>query len=171
MKADPALVRNSLRDAVHARDSDLPVANFSTLSALVDTSMTADRFSMLLLSAFGAIALLLASVGMYDVISYSVMQRTPEIGIRIALGAQRSQIFSMVINQGLGMAGLGIAIGLIAAFRTTKVMTRFLYGVQPTDPVTFAGISFLLVVNALLACDLPARRATRVDPVIALRYE
>jgi ABC-type antimicrobial peptide transport system permease subunit len=133
--------------------------------------MTADRFSMLLVGFFGLLALILASIGMYGVISYSVMQRIPEIGIRMALGAKREQIFIMVLTQGSLLACAGIAIGLVAAFATTRLMKSFLYGVQPTDPGTFAAVSFLLVTVALLACYVPARKAMKVDPMVALRYE
>jgi putative ABC transport system permease protein len=170
-QSDPAYIAGSVRQAVHEVDSDLPIADFATLTTLVDPSMSADRFSMLLLAAFGMLALLLAAIGMYGVLSYSVLQRTPEIGVRIALGARRSQIFVMVLKQGGRLACAGIAIGSIGALAATRLMTRFLYGVQPTDPVTFAAVSFLLMVIALLACYLPARRAMKVDPTILLRYE
>jgi ABC-type antimicrobial peptide transport system permease subunit len=146
-------------------------ATTGTLTTLVDTSLTADRFAMLLLSAFGILALILSAIGMYGVISYSVMQRTPEIGIRIALGARREQILVMVLGQGCRLACAGIAIGLIAALTTTRLMTRFLYGIQPTDPTTFAAVSLLLMPVALVACYMPARKAIKVDPMIALRYE
>jgi putative ABC transport system permease protein len=108
---------------------------------------------------------------MYGVISYSVMQRTPEIGVRIALGAQRSQVFVMVLRQGCRLACAGIAIGVVGALAATRLMTRFLYGVQSTDPVTYVAVSFLLMAIALLACYMPARKAMKVDPMIALRYE
>jgi putative ABC transport system permease protein len=170
-KADPDSLAGSVREAVHSVDPDLPIANFATLTTLVDTSLTADRLAMLLLSAFGMLALILSAIGMYGVISYSVMQRTPEIGIRIALGARRTQILVMVLGQGCRLACAGIAIGLTAALTTTRLMTRFLYGVQPTDPTTFAAVSLLLVAVALLACYVPARKAMKVDPMIALRRE
>ena len=170
-KADPTLITESVRQAVHAVDPDLPLANFATLTTLVDESLTTDRFSMLLLGAFGALALILASIGMYGVISYSVMQRTPEIGVRMALGAQRGQIFVMILNQGGRLACAGIVIGVVAGLAATRLMTRFLYGVQPSDPATFAAVSLLLVGVALLACYVPARRAMKVEPIIALRYE
>jgi predicted permease len=170
-KADPDSIAGSVREAVHSVDPDLPVANFATLTTLVDTSLTADRFAMLLLGAFGMLALILSAIGMYGVISYSVMQRTPEIGIRIALGARRAQILVMILGQGCRLACAGIATGLITALTTTRLMTRFLYGVQPTDPTTFAAVSLLLMGVALLACYVPARKAMRVDPMIALRYE
>jgi predicted permease len=170
-QGDPAAITASVRGAVHRVDPDLPVANLTTLTSLVDTSITSDRFAVLLLAAFGLLALLLAAIGMYGVISYSVMQRTPEIGIRIALGARRAQIFAMVLSQGSRLVCIGIAIGLIGAFATTRLMTSFLYGVQPTDPVTFAVASLLLIAVALLACYVPAQKAMKVDPMIALRCE
>jgi ABC-type antimicrobial peptide transport system permease subunit len=161
----------SVREAIRSVDPDLPLAKVATLSTLVDDSMTQPRFSVLLLGSFGVLALLLAAVGMYGVISYSVSQRTQEIGVRIALGAERRSVFSMILRQGVRLAGLGIAIGLLAALAVTRLMASFLYGVQATDPLTFAAVSLLLMGVALLACYLPARRATRVDPIIALRYE
>jgi len=170
-KTDPDAIAGSVREAVHSVDPDLPVADFATLTTLVDTSLTADRFAMLLLAAFGMLALILSAIGMYGVVSYSVMQRTPEIGIRIALGARREQILVMVLGQGCRLACAGITIGLIAALTTTRLMARFLYGVQPTDPTTFAAVSLLLIAVALLACYVPARKAMNVDPMIALRCE
>jgi predicted permease len=170
-KADPSSFTTSVRDAVHSVDPDLPVANVTTLTTLVDTSLSQPRFSMLLLASFGILALLLASIGMYGVISYSVLQRTQEIGIRMALGAERRNVFGMILRQGARLAGFGILIGLIAALGVTRLMASFLFGVQPTDPLTFVTVSLLLVGTALLACYLPARRATRVDPIVALRYE
>ncbi|NYF78717.1 putative permease [Granulicella arctica] len=170
-RTDQTAIAESVRQAVHAVDPDLPVAKFATLATLVDRSMTADRFSMLLVGSFGVLALILASIGMYGVISYSVMQRTPEIGVRIALGAQRTQIFVMILRQASRLAVSGIAIGLIAALGATRLMTRFLYGVQPADPITFAVVSLLLASVAFLACYVPARKAMKVDPMIALRYE
>jgi predicted permease len=170
-KIDDAYIAVSVRQAVHAVDPDLPVAKFSTLSTLVDTSMTADRFSLILVGVLGMLALILTSVGMYGVISYSVLQRMPEIGLRMALGAKRSQIFAMVLYNGGRLAIAGVTIGLIGALAATRLMARFLYGVQPTDPFTFAAVSFLLILVALLACYLPARRAMKLDPMIVLRYE
>ncbi len=170
-KAAPAGVTESVREAVHAIDPDLPLAKVATLATLVDDSMSQPRFSVLLLGSFGVLALLLAAIGMYGVISYSVLQHTQEIGIRMALGAQRRKVFRMVLGQGARLAAMGIAIGLVAALGVTRLMARFLFGVRPTDPLTFAGVSLLLLGIALLACYLPARRAMRVDPMVALKYE
>ncbi len=170
-KTDPASLTGSVREAIHLIDPDLPLARVATLTTLVDDSMSQPRFSVFLLGSFGVLALLLASVGMYGVISYSVMQRTQEMGIRMAPGAERHNVFGMVLGEGARLAGLGIAIDLAVPFGVTRMMASFLYAVQPTDPLTFAAVSLLLLAIALLACYLPARRATRVDPMVALRYE
>jgi putative ABC transport system permease protein len=170
-KVDPASMTASVRTAIHSVDPDIPLAKVATLSTLVNDSLSQPRFAMLLLAAFGLLALLMASLGMYGVISYSVAQRTQEIGIRMALGADRRNVFEMVLGQGARLSGLGIAIGLLVALAITRLMSNFLYGVQPTDAFTFAAVSLLLLVTALLACYLPARRATRVDPMVTLRYE
>jgi putative ABC transport system permease protein len=152
-------------------DPDLPLAKVSTLTTLVGQSLMQPRFAMLLLVGFGVLALLLASIGMYGVISYSVSQRTQEIGVRMALGAKRGAVFGMVLAQGARLAVAGIAIGLAGAFAGMRALTGLLYGVKPADPATFAAVSALLMLVALLACFLPAWRAMNVDPVIALRNE
>ncbi|HKF50992.1 MAG TPA: FtsX-like permease family protein, partial [Candidatus Acidoferrales bacterium] len=168
---DPASIAASAREAIHSVDADLPVANVRTLANIVSTSMTEPLFSALLLAAFGALALVLATIGMYGVISYSVAQRTQEIGIRMVLGARPRSVFRMVLGQGTRLAVLGIAIGLVAALAVTRVMNSFLYGVGATDPLTFAAVSLLLLSVALLACYIPARRAMKVHPMVALRHE
>jgi predicted permease len=170
-KTDPASITESVREAIHSLDPDLPLAKVATLTTLVNDSMAQPRFSMLLLTSFGMLALALASIGMYGVISYSVMQRTQEIGVRMALGAARQNVFAMVLGRGARLVSLGIGIGVVAALGVTRTMASFLFGVAPTDPLTFAGVSLLLVAVALLACYLPARRATRIDPIVALRCE
>lgn len=170
-KADPESVMSSVREAVHSVDSALPLARVTTLAAIMDTSLAQPRFSMLLLGSFGTLSLLLASIGIYGVISYSVAQRTQEIGIRLALGAQRRNVFGMILSQGARLAGLGIAIGLLLALGVARLMASYLFGVQPADPLTFAAVGALLLGVAFLACYVPARRATRVDPLTALRYE
>ena len=170
-KADPASVTASIQEAVHSVDPNLPVAKVATLTALLSDSMTADRLSTLLVGSFGILAVILASIGMYGVISYSVMQRTAEIGVRIALGAARTQIFVMIIGQAARLACAGTVIGLFAALASTHLMARFLYGVGSVDPLTFALVTFFLIVIALLACYLPARKAMNVEPMLALREE
>jgi predicted permease len=169
--ADPAQITTAARQAIHSVDPGLPIAKVATLTELVDQSLTQPRFAMLLLAAFGALALLLASIGMYGVISYSVTQRTQEIGVRMALGAERSNVFRMILAQGMRLAGAGIGLGLFAALALTRTMSAFLYGVRPADPLTFGTVSLLLILVALLACYVPARQATRVNPVVALRHE
>ncbi|HEV2296968.1 MAG TPA: ABC transporter permease [Candidatus Acidoferrales bacterium] len=168
---DPASLAANARAAIHSVDPDLPVADVKTLDNIVGDSVVQPRFAVLLLGAFGGLAVLLAAVGMYGVISYSVAQRTQEIGIRIALGAQRGNVLQIVFGQGSRLAAVGIVIGLVVAIGVTRLMSSFLYGVGATDPLTFAGVAILLALVALAACYIPARRAMKVDPTIALRYE
>jgi putative ABC transport system permease protein len=170
-QGDAVALSASAREAIKAADPDLPLGKIATMDVLVGESMAQSRFSALLVGAFGGLALLLATIGMYGAISYSVAQRTQEIGIRMALGAKRSAVFGMVIGEGVRLAVLGIALGLAAAFGVTRVLASFLYGVQPTDPLTFTIVSALLGIVALLACYVPAQRAMRVDPMEALRHE
>jgi predicted permease len=168
---DPASIAASAREAIHAVNPDLPIANVRTMNDVVSESMAQPRFVMLLLGAFGGLALLLAAVGMYGVISYNVAQRTQEIGICMALGAQRRNILQMVLGQGGRLVCAGVAIGLVVAVAVTRVMSSFLYGVQATDPATFAAVVILLALVAFAACYIPARRAMKVDPMVALRHE
>jgi putative ABC transport system permease protein len=168
---DPASVVADVRRALNAVDPDLPLAKPATLLSLIDDSVVQPRFSMLLLASFGGIALLLASIGMYGVVSYSVARRTREIGIRMALGAAPRQVFRMVLSQGARFVAMGIAIGLVASFAVARLMSSFLFGVRPTDPSTYLAVCVLLTFVVLLATYLPARRATRVDPTVALREQ
>jgi ABC-type antimicrobial peptide transport system permease subunit len=138
---------------------------------VVARSISSERFSLILLGAFAGLALLLAGIGIYGVLSYLVGQRTREIGVRMALGAQRLDVLRMVMGDGARMTMVGAFIGLVAALALTRLMASMLFGVRPTDPVTFAAVAVLLCGIALFACYLPARRAAKVDPMVALRYE
>jgi ABC-type antimicrobial peptide transport system permease subunit len=161
----------SIREVVQAQNTQNVISNAQTMNEVIADSLAQRRFAMIVLGAFAAAALLLASLGIYGVISYLVGQRTHELGIRVALGASRRQILGLVLGHGLRMTLAGVAVGLIAAFGLTRLMRNLLYGVGATDPATFAVIAVLLIFVALLACYLPARRATKVDPLVALHYE
>ena len=167
---DPGALIASVHKAVHSVDAGLAVAKVATLKGIVDSSLAGQRFSMLLVGAFGAISLLLASIGVYGTISYTASHRTREIGIRMALGATRLDVFGLVLGQAARLAGLGTIIGLLAAARAARLMASALFGVRPTDPMTFASVTLLVMGVALLASYLPARRAMRCDPVAALRH-
>ena len=160
-----------LRDAIRQVDREQYVPTIESLTQLVADSFARRRFDALLTGLFAGVALLLAAVGIFGVVSYSVTQRTHEIGLRMALGAQRGDVLRLVLGQGLRLVLGGIAAGLVASFALTRVLADLLYGIKPTDPLTFAAVSVLLTSVALLACYIPARRATRVDPMVALRYE
>jgi putative ABC transport system permease protein len=168
---NPKALERALTAEVEAVDADLPVTNVKTMDELMADSLAQRRVVMVLLAIFAVLALVLASVGIYGVMSYTVTQRTRELGIRMALGAQQAQVRKMVVREGLLLALVGVGIGLAGAFALTRVMKSLLYGVSATDPLTFVGIAALLVAVALAASFLPARRATRVDPMIALRGE
>ncbi len=168
---DPLSLVGAIKKEIQAIDKDQPIAQVETLESKLDTSVAPQRFTLLLLGIFAAIALSLASAGIYGVMSYAVTQRTQEMGIRIALGAQARDVLKLVIGNGMKLALLGVAIGLAGAFALTRLMTTLLFGVKPTDAVTFALVSMGLIAVALLACYIPARRATKVDPLVALRYE
>ena len=170
-EGDPLRLAAAAGREIQAIDKDQPIADVRTMQSWLSESVSRTRFGTLLLATFAAIALLLSAVGIYGVMSYSVTQRTQEIGIRMALGAQRSDVMKMVLGQGMGLTLAGVALGLSASFALTRVMASLLFGISATDPSTFALISLLLVGVAFLASYVPARKATRVDPMIALRYE
>jgi len=170
-QGDPSAVMGSVRRAVEETDPREVIYGVETMDEVVSNSFAARRLSMVLLGVFAGLALMLACVGIYGVISYVVGQRTHEIGVRMALGAQRGDIFRLIVGQGTKMALAGVAIGVVAAFGLTRLMANQLFGVSAHDPLTFAGVSLLLTVVAILACYVPARRAMKVDPMEALRYE
>ena len=170
-ETEPLALADAVRREVLALDKDQPIADVITMDQLLADSVSRARFSTFLLGVFAGVALLLAAVGIFGVMSYGVSERTHEIGVRMALGAQASHVRALVVRQGMTLTLIGIGIGLGAAFGLTRVMISLLYGVSATDPLTFLGISVLLALVAMLACYLPAWRATKVDPMIALRYE
>jgi putative ABC transport system permease protein len=167
---DPLQLSIAARQEIKQLDKDLPVT-INTLDQIFSNSVAGQRFNTLLLGIFASLALILASVGVFGVINYSVAQRTHEIGIRLALGAQRSDVFKLIVGHGLILALIGVMIGAVGAFALTRLIAGLLFGVSPTDVTTFVSVSLLVVVVAIFACYLPARRATRVDPLVALRYE
>jgi putative ABC transport system permease protein len=161
----------AVRKEVMAIDPEQPISNMQTMEQLMAASITRPRFIMLLLGLLAGLALALAMVGIYGLMSYSITERTHEFGIRMALGAQTRDVLRMVLGQGLKLIVAGIAAGLLGAFALTRIMHSLLFGVSTIDPATFAVVSLLLTIIALLACFIPARRATKVDPMVALRYE
>lgn len=169
--ADPLTLISAVRREVQALDPNQPVYNVSTMEQTLDQSLVTQRLSMTLLTVLAALALILASVGIYGVMSYTVTQRSHEIGIRMAIGAQPRDVFKMMIGRGMILALMGVAFGLLGAFALTRLMATMLFGVAPTDPITFVSIGALLIGVALVACYMPSRRATKVDPLVALRYE
>jgi predicted permease len=171
---DWGTVLPAIKAAVSAAGSDQPVYSVRTMEEMVSQSMSTQRFPMILLATFAGLALLMASIGIYGVISYAVVQRVPEIGVRMALGATKSDIFRMVIGQGLRLGLAGLAVGGAVAQVLTRVLSSFshlLYRVGANDPTTFAAVSVVLIGIAFLACYIPARRAANVDPIVALRHE
>jgi len=168
---DPASLASAIVAQVHSLDPQLAVGNIKTMTQLVASSVAGPQFNTVLLGIFAGLALFLAAIGVYGVLAYSVAQQTHEIGIRMALGAQPRDLLRLILKQGARLTFLGIGIGLLAAFSLTRLMASLLYGVSPTDPVTFAAVAIVLATVALVACYVPARRAMRVDPMVALRYE
>jgi putative ABC transport system permease protein len=168
---DPMAFAESVRREALVASGGIPLADPQPLKQYVGDSISQQRFLMSLLAVFAGLAVFLGAIGIYGVISYGVAQRTRELGIRSALGAARTDLVQLVIREGMTMAGVGLVVGLIAAFGLTRFLESMLYGVSPTEPATVAAVTALLALVALLACFIPARRAAGVDPVIALRQE
>lgn len=168
---NPTSITPALTDAVHQVDPDVPVAGVLTMDDIVDQSLSQQQLNMSLLATFGGLALLLAAIGIYGVQAYAVRQRVREIGIRLALGAQRGDVLRLIIGQGLTLTGIGICGGLVVATGLTRLMASQLYGVSATDPLTLAAVAVVLTIVAFCASWIPARRAMKIDPTVALRYE
>jgi predicted lysophospholipase L1 biosynthesis ABC-type transport system permease subunit len=168
---DPLSVVSAVRAQVAGPTEDQPIYGVQTMEQIISGSLAERRFAMLLLIIFASTALVLAAVGIYSVMSYAVSRRTHELGVRMALGASRGEILTLVVREGMALAAIGTLGGLTVAIGVTRLMASLLYGVRPADPATFAAVSLLLAGIALLACYLPAWRATKVDPIVALRYE
>jgi putative ABC transport system permease protein len=170
-KGDPTSLSAAVRKEVQGIDPDQPVADVRTMEQWLDTAVAAPRYRTALLGLFALVALVLASTGIYGVMSYSVTQRTHEIGVRMALGAQQIDVLKLVVRQGMTLVVVGVGVGLVGAIALTRVMSTLLFGVTAKDPLTFVAVAALLTLVAFVACYLPARRATKVDPLVALRYE
>jgi len=168
---NPGVLVGQIKSEIWKVDPAIPLTKLRTMSEVMSASLSAQRFNMTLMGIFAGVALVLAAVGIYGVVSFSVTQRTHEIGIRMALGAETGDVLRIVLRQGLMLAGLGVGIGLVAAFAVSRVMSTLLFGVSATDPAIFAAISLVLTGVALGATLIPARRAAKLDPMIALRYE
>ncbi|HEX6648258.1 MAG TPA: FtsX-like permease family protein, partial [Pyrinomonadaceae bacterium] len=169
-QAEPATLVPLMREAVRSLDPQLPL-KFSTLDEVFSSSLDQRRFSLVLFAVFGTTALLLAAMGIYGVTSYTVAQRTQEIGVRIALGAQMRDVLSLMLKKAMLLVVIGAFIGLAGAYAVTRLMSNLLFGVTPTDLATFVAVPLILLLVALVACLIPARRAAKVDPLVALRYE
>src|SRR6266550_2435931 len=168
---DPQSMIPAVRNEVHSLDPNLPIFDVKTMTGHMRLALFPARVAATVLGVFGFVALMLAAIGIYGVTSYSVAQRTREIGIRMALGAQLGDVLRLILGHGVKLTVLGVSFGLIGAYLETRAITSVLYGVSATDPLTFVFVSLLLIGVALVACYLPARRATKVDPLEALRYE
>jgi len=168
---DPPAIVGAVRNEIRAIDREAPIDSVKTLDQRLTESVAQPRFNTLLLALFAGVAMTLTAVGLYGVMAFSVTARTREIGVRVALGARGADVLRLVISQGMKLTLIGVAIGMVAALALTRLMKGLLFGVAPTDPATFALIALLLVGVATLACYIPARRATKVDPMNALRCE
>ena len=170
-ESDPMLLLPAIREQVRALDAELPIYHAQRMEEYVAASVAQRRFTSLLCAVFAGAGLLLAVVGLFGVMSYSVAQRTHEIGVRVAVGAEKRDILRLILTEGMGITVVGLGVGLLGAFGVSSIVKSQLFGVSATDPLTFLGVILALAVVALLACYIPARRATRVDPMVALRYE
>ena len=170
-RGDPLSVAGAVRQQIWAVDKDQPVAKVRPMADMVGDSVSVQRFATVLLIGFAGIGLLLAAIGIYGVLAYVVSQRTHEIGVRMALGAQMEDILRLVVRQGLTLTGIGLGIGLVVSLALSRVVQSLLYQMSATDPLTFGAVLVVLAIVAFFACWLPARRATKVDPLVALRYE
>jgi putative ABC transport system permease protein len=169
--AKPESLVRAVTQEIHRVDKNQPVADIATMEEIAQEPLRQQRMVMALLTSFAGLALVLSALGIYGVLSYSIAQRTREIGLRLALGADRRSVLRLVIGTGAWLTLLGIAVGTAGALALTRLMTDLLYGVRPTDPLTFSVVTIVLVATSILACYIPARRAMRVDPLVALRYE
>jgi predicted permease len=169
--ADPSSLSAAIQHEIRSVDSQLSASKIRTMDQVISESTARQNFNMLLLTIFAGLALLLAAIGIYGLMSYTVEQRTQEIGIRMALGADRSDMLKLVVRQGMLLTGVGVIVGLAASFGLNRLLANLLFGVKATDPVSYAAVAVILVSVALLACYIPARRATKIDPLVALRYE
>jgi putative ABC transport system permease protein len=170
-QSEPSAFVPSLRNEMRALSKDVPVFQVQTMTDRVGTQLSAERMIAVLLSIFSGVALLLAAIGVYGVMAYSVAQRTREIGIRMALGAEGKDLLKLIVGQGLTLVVIGAGVGLLLSLAFTRLLQTLLFGVSATDPLAFGAIIALLMLVGLMACYLPARRATKVDPLVALRYE
>src|SRR5262249_48617797 len=171
VKGDPRKLTNLVRAELNGIDNQLALSSVQTMDEIVSSSVATQRFTLLLFALFAVIALLLVIIGIYGVISYAVSQRTHELGIRMALGADRSSVLRLVLGQGMALSGAGVGLGLAVSIALTRLMRSLLFQVSPTDVLTFSVISLFLITAALVACLIPARRATRVEPMVAFKCE
>ncbi|HYY35668.1 MAG TPA: FtsX-like permease family protein, partial [Candidatus Binatia bacterium] len=170
-EGDPAALQSAMRSTLASLDSTVALAFFTTMDTALSSSLIFPRITVWLTGAFACVALLLSAVGLYSVLAYAVTQRTNEIGLRMALGAQREQVIALVLRGGLSLVALGLVIGLAIAAGAARLIRTLLFSVQPTDPLIYGSVTLLFAFIAILACVLPARRASRIDPIVALRAE